>query len=72
MASCTIGDYTVIDHVISHVTCFNILIVSKMASSSARTSSDYPAELKATFGDQQGQTLQDYVETSLMLQFNKR
>ena len=38
----TIGDYTVIDHVISLVACFSILIVSKM---SASTSSDYPAEL---------------------------
>ena len=28
--------------------------------------------LKASFGDQQDSSLQDYVETSLMLQYNKR
>ena len=38
-------DYTVIDHVISHLACFSILIVSKM---SASTSSDYPAKLSST------------------------
>ena len=48
-------NYTVIEHMISHVACFIFfLIVSKMASSSL---------LKATFGNQQGQTLQVYVET---------
>ena len=55
--SLLVTDYTVIDHVISHVACFSILIVSKRASSSASTSSDYPAELSSTtfpsFGDQQ-------------------
>ena len=37
---------------------FQFLIVSKMASSS---------QLNATFGDQQGQTLQDYVEISVTI-----